>query len=137
MSQAKSKFQFNRFNVTESHYKFNEEGPYNLSVALNSSGIVFSELNQFQLNLDMLVEDEDKKFMCEVKTISMFDFPEEADIETMKSGLFTTNAPAIAFPYIRAYIANLTAQSGLLNIMLPTLNLSGLGKQLKEAIEVK
>ena len=32
------------------------------------------------------------------------------------------NAPAIAYPYLRAYVSNLTLQSGVTPVMLPTIN---------------
>ena len=39
------------------------------------------------------------------------------------------NAPAIAFPYLRAYISNLTLQSGLEPVMLPSINFVTLAKE--------
>ena len=32
------------------------------------------------------------------------------------------NAPAIAFPYLRAFVSNLTLQSGLEPVILPSIN---------------
>ena len=46
------------------------------------------------------------------------------------------NAPAIMFPYLRAYISSLTALSGINPITLPTLNLSGLKSELESNISV-
>lgn len=140
MSQKESKaaFQFIRFFINESHFKFTEEGKeYNLSVAIIPSGIAFSDLHQFHLLLDVIVKDKDNRFECFIKTTSVFNFPDDADLEQYKSSFFITNAPAITFPYIRAYIATLTAQSGVFNILLPTLNLSGLSQELKEKISVQ
>lgn len=133
-SQKKAAFQFIKFFITESYFNFVEEGNYNLSVSIIPSGSVFPELHQFHLFLNVTVKDKDDKFECNIKSTSIFNFPEDVDIEQYKSSFFTTNAPAITFPYIRAYIANLTAQSGIMNILLPTLNLSNLAKSLKENI---
>ena len=46
------------------------------------------------------------------------------------------NAPAILFPYIRAYISNITALGGIAPIILPTLNLESVGKTLKDELEI-
>jgi preprotein translocase subunit SecB len=136
-TQEKASFQFNRFYINESYFVFNKEGDYNLTISIKPSGIAFSELNQFHLFLEVEVKDKEEKFVCKVKTTSIFDFPSDADIEQYRSTFFVTNAPAITFPYIRAYIANLTTQSGVINVLLPTLNLSNLAEKLKESIEVK
>ena len=48
------------------------------------------------------------------------------------NNLFFVNAPALLFPYIRAYISTLTNLSGFDPINLPTLNMSGLGEDLKK-----
>ena len=45
---------------------------------------------------------------------------------------FYTNAPAILFPYIRAYISTLTNLSGYKPINLPTLNLTSLREDLEK-----
>lgn len=45
---------------------------------------------------------------------------------------FYTNAPALLFPYIRAYISTLTNLSGFEPINLPTLNMTQLGKELEQ-----
>ena len=56
--------------------------------------------------------------------------------ESQISNYFFVNAPAILFPYIRAYIATLTTLSGYLKpITLPTLNLISLAKKLEKNTE--
>ena len=63
----------------------------------------------------------------------MADFYFEKGIEEKQlNNYFYINAPAILFPYIRAYITTLTSLSGLKPIILPTLNLIGLGKDLAD-----
>ena len=81
------------------------------------------------------VKEASNKFVINIKTVSVFEFDAGANLEQYKSGFFTLNAPAIAFPYIRAYISNLTTQSGLFTVTLPTLNLSALGETLKQNIQ--
>ena len=61
---------------------------------------------------------------------------EDVTDEFKKSPFIEINAPAIAFPYIRAYISNLTTQSGLFTVTLPTFNLTNLGSNLKDNIQI-
>lgn len=76
-------------------------------------------------------------FHIDLITEAIFSYPKEADVEEYKNGYFIFNAPAIVFPYIRAYISSLTALSGMPTLTLPTLNLTQLGETLKTNIEVK
>ena len=69
-------------------------------------------------------------------TVSNFSFDSQIEI-TQLNKYFYMNAPAILFPYIRAYISTLSVLSGIEPITLPTLNLSGLGKELeKNTVEI-
>jgi preprotein translocase subunit SecB len=129
------KFKFLNFIVKESHIILNEQGEYTIAVNFIPKGYIFTALNQFHLELDVEVKDENNKFHINIKSVAIFEFEEGANIEEYKSGFFILNAPAIAFPYIRAYISNLTTQSGLFTVTLPTFNLTGLGKTLGENLQ--
>ena len=135
-SADKSSFQFNRFIVNESFFSYKKEGEFKLGINISPSGKILLKRNQFHLFLTTEVKDEEEKFIASVKTLSIFTFSPESDIDAYKSTFFTKNAPALVFPYIRAYLSTLTAQSGLINISLPTLNLTPLAKDLKNNIEV-
>lgn len=45
--------------------------------------------------------------------------------------MFYKNAPAIIFPYVRAYVTSLTVLSGIEAINIPTMNLSSIADDLK------
>ena len=130
------KFRFVNFLVRESHIVIKEQGENKIAVNFTAKGFVFKSLNQFHLELGVNINEETEKFHINLSTFSIFQFPEDADFEQYLSTYFSLNAPAISFPYIRAYISNLTAQSGLLSITLPTYNLTAMGEQLKGNIEV-
>lgn len=137
MSNAQEvSFKFLNFFVKESHILLNEPGEFKIAVDFNPKGYVFKSLNQFQLELNIEVREESNKFNIKVSSIAIFEFDPQADIEQYISSLFIVNAPAIAFPYLRAYISNLTTQSGLFTITLPTFNLTNLGDDLKKKIEI-
>lgn len=64
----------------------------------------------------------DKKFNLDIE--AMFNFlTDEYITEEFKQSHFTeVNAPAIAYPYLRAFVSNLTLQSGVDPAVLPTIN---------------
>jgi preprotein translocase subunit SecB len=67
-----------------------------------------------------------------VEIIGLFKFT--GDFDEVKNFLYL-NAPAILFPYLRAYISTLTTLSGLDTYTLPTMNLSSLKDELEKSIE--
>ena len=137
MSQAQpAAFRLNNFILRESHIVFQEGGEFELEVGFEPKGLVFPDLKQFHLELGVSVRDKESKLKIEVVAIGVFEFQESIPLEDLKRSYFTINAPAIMFPYIRAYLATLTAQSGVTTINLPTYNLSGLGEVLAEHITV-
>jgi preprotein translocase subunit SecB len=87
--------------------------------------------SHFQLHLGVNISDENKVFDIEIQSVANFDFSSEIESKKLNS-FFYVNAPAILFPYIRAYISTLTTLSGLKPLILPTLNLSNLGKELED-----
>lgn len=66
-----------------------------------------------------------------MKAVGLFKFKSTVKQEEL-SNYFYVNAPAIIFPYIRAYVASVSALSGLSPINLPVMNLTGLGEELKK-----
>lgn len=70
--------------------------------------------DEFQLELTMVF-----KFMADCEITDEF----------MNGPFPKINAPAIAFPYVRAYISNLTLQSGYTAVMLPSINFVELSKK--------
>lgn len=127
---------FVNFFVRESHIILNEQDEFNIKVNFSPKGYVLKSLNQFHLELAVEVLEDANKFNIQLKTISIFDYDPGANVEELSNSLFIRNAPAIVFPYIRAYITNLTAQSALFTVTLPTFNLTALGDTLKANMQV-
>lgn len=134
MSQSNSEIQFLNTLIKESHIVFNRLGDYKVELNFTPRGVVFKSLNQFVLYLQVTIRDVENGFHINISTESIFSYPENADLEQYKKSLFVSNAPAIVFPYIRAYISSLTALSGMPVLTLPTLILTNLGNQLKDNI---
>lgn len=73
---------------------------------------------------------KDKNFDLFVETVFHFELMDEKLTDEFKNSSFPIiNAPAIAFPYLRAFISNITLQAGTLPIILPSINFVELAKQ--------
>jgi preprotein translocase subunit SecB len=75
------------------------------------------------------IEVKDKLFDLKLEAVFLFSLEEEVTEEFKLSHFPKINAPAIAFPYLRAYISNLTLQSGFETVVLPSINFVNLAKE--------
>jgi preprotein translocase subunit SecB len=127
-----SKFQFKGFNIIRSLIEKKEARPaQKMSLSFNPRGLINRKNSTFQLNLGVKIGDEDKVINIEIEAVAVFYFDSQIDIQTLDK-LFYVNAPALLFPYIRAYITTLTTLSGFEPVTLPTLNMTELGSDLKK-----
>jgi len=65
------------------------------------------------------IEDE---FNLSIEYATKFLADDDIDEEFKESHFVKVNAPAIAYPFLRAYIGNFTLNSGFSPIILPTIN---------------
>lgn len=86
------------------------------------------DLNEVNINFHIKIENSKKTFSLNLKAIAQFSTKEEITEELKKSPFFEINAPAIAFPYVRTFISNLTLNMGYNPILLPTFNFVELSK---------
>jgi preprotein translocase subunit SecB len=79
------------------------------------------ELNEFLIifNVSLKIDDE---FVLIVEYAARFSVDGDIDETFKESNFVKINAPAIAYPFLRAYISNLTLSSGFSPIILPTIN---------------
>lgn len=131
----KSSFQFIEHIITKSIFinkKINKnKKDYNLN--LKPSGILNNESKQFQLALDLEIVDKEEESLLNVEIIGFFKY--QGEIEKVKDFLYL-NAPALLYPYLRAYVSTLTTLSGLGTYTLPTMNLIGLKNDIEKNIEI-
>lgn len=85
-------------------------------------GLAEDNSNAFAIIFDLILEDKKKKFHLSLKATAHFETNIPIDLEFRNSPFAKINAPAIAFPYLRTYISNLTLNSGYNPIMLPSFN---------------
>lgn len=84
--------------------------------------------HEFRIYFDLKITNAD----CDITANAEYKFGISNGVidEKFKNSSFPiVNAPAIAYPYLRAAIANITLQSGLRPIMLPSINFSKIAEE--------
>lgn len=135
MSDKQSAFRFQGFKILRSSIDFVGISGSDFNIEIDPKGVYTKSTKLYDLTLDIkAVNDLDVSFIT-VLAEAQFIFDEEFNDEIPQ--YFTVNAPAIMFPYIRAYIAALSALSGVGTLNLPILNLVHLAEKLKANFEIK
>lgn len=122
---------FKHFRVVESNLRAeleNESGAF--AIQIEPSGELNKQGKTFLLRLNCNIHVEGK-FHATVLVEGFFGFnvwDEQTD------SLLFTNAPALLFPHVRAYLAALTALSGYQTLLIPPMNLTGLQSKLRENV---
>jgi preprotein translocase subunit SecB len=129
-----SSFQFDSFIIQKSLFELNQNNEVGeLSVGFKSEGKLDFDKGKFNLELGIFISDSTETLKIEIDSIGYFNF-KNLDRDSLSNFLYV-NAPAILFPYLRAYISSLTTLSGIRPIILPTLNLTSLRDDLESNIE--
>ena len=87
-----------------------------------SCGNGLSESDERVFFVGFKVVLNDSKFNLRLEMHFSFETDEPLTDEFVNSPFLKVNAPAIAFPYLRSYISNLTMQSGFGTVILPSVN---------------
>ena len=125
MKKQEAQFRFLDFKVVKSIYqidtqKFKQGGKLDVNFKFPTE-LDFTQKNLISFPMEVLIENEDKSLRIHVGIIGIF----ESDVDLTKEKSFVEiSAPAIIFPYIRAYVSNLTSMSGIQPILLPTYNMT-------------
>lgn len=127
-----SKFQFKGFKINRSFIERKDKMPSKkISLGFAPEGFINKKDSTFQLHLGVKIEDENKAINIEINAVADYYFVSKEGLDNLNN-FFFVNAPALLFPYLRAYISTLTNLSGFEPINLPTLNMTGLGEDLKK-----
>ena len=97
-----------------------------------STGHFFPKELDKSFGVGFEVDIKDKFFDLIVEAIFMFKLDEDITEDFKLSDFPKINAPAIAFPFLRAYISNLTLQSGYDPVILPSINFVQFAKEKQE-----
>lgn len=125
----KSPFKLDQFIVKKFSIERNPVKQGEVEFDIKPSGLIDRSKRIFQLTLEIRVKDKNLSFDIIMTAFGMFKFKNDTDESTL-SNYFYTNAPAIIFPYIRAYVSSISALSGLHTVNLPVMNVSGLKNDL-------
>lgn len=125
MTEKEAQFRFLNYQILESDYRFDlgKKSNKKLNVTFNKVFGVDESDSKMRLELEVVINDDEKSIFVRVKACGYFEFDAQIS-DGMKKAFFATNAPAILFPYVRAYVSTLTSLSGIEPIILPTLNLA-------------
>lgn len=126
MPETIARFRFKKYHILKSSIEFYDISTIDkeLEIEIKKSDEVNDEANNFKLSFDINIKDKNKSFNIDISTEGFFEFDKDLN-ENDRDLFFNVNAPAILFPYIRAYISTLTSLSGICPIILPTINLTG------------
>ena len=129
----KARFRFVEYLFKETSIKLTgEDISDDVEFGIEPNGICEEDNKMFILTLNVLVKDKKSSLEVKMTVTGKFEY-ETNDIQELVPYL-GFNAPAIMFPYIRAYITNITALGGMSPIILPTLNMESVGKELLDKI---
>lgn len=92
-----------------------------------------SDKKSFAITFDLKVNTPE--FNLDLVYVSYFLADDEILEEDHDSKFYTVNAPAIAYPFLRAYVANLLMSSGFSTVMIPTINFVMLAEQKSQSLE--
>lgn len=85
--------------------------------------------DKMNLTLEVEVNDKEQNLMLNLRVVGFFRYDGE-QVKEINQFLYL-NGPAILFPYVRSYVSNITALSGLPPIIMPTLNMQPVGEYLR------
>lgn len=125
MAEQIAKFRFLRYNIIKSSIEIDDGKVVNedLTVEFSQEGAECIEKNLYKHTLGVEIADKNNVMRINIVVIGLFEFDRDID-EKLKATFFNSSAPAILFPYLRAYVTTLTGLSGVNPVILPTLNLS-------------
>lgn len=94
-----------------------------------STGHFFTEEDKKNFGIGFEVTINDKEFDLKLEALFTFKLDEDLTEDFKLSDFPKINAPAIAFPYLRAFVSNITLQSGFEPVMLPSINFVALAEK--------
>jgi preprotein translocase subunit SecB len=80
-----------------------------------------NESNKFSIVFDLYIKHPGD-FELKTKYVSVFSTSENIDEEFKNSAFTKINAPAIAFPFMRSFVATITLNAGFSPAILPSIN---------------
>lgn len=122
MASEQSRFKFKGYRITKSDIRIAPVGEIDQKLSVTFSGIKDNICDSaYTLDLGASITNADKSIVIEIEMRGFFEFDRELTLQE-KAMFFTGSAPAIMFPYLRAYLSAVTGIAGIEPIILPTIN---------------
>ncbi len=136
MTQApKAAFKFNSYKISEFSFSDPEDGDVEgLVLSFDPNGKYIEENStavitfNFSASYKQLGKDV---VLASVVMRGLFSFKENCLFEDIPP-YFYDNSIAIMFPYLRAFLSSMTQLANVKQVILPLMNLSEMGKELKD-----
>lgn len=126
-------FKISNYKFPKTLIDYSNSSDTDIDVSFTVAGKYKNSESRFFLEFTTHAKFEDKSdFFIKIDCEASFEFKNVNSISEIPD-FFYTNAIAILFPYVRAYISTVTVQSNIKPIILPTLNLMSLSKELRES----
>lgn len=119
-------YQFDKIKIDLEQVNGNE-----LNIDFKTTGIYHNKANSFELVFWVYVNQKEDSPFISIRCKGLFEFDAVSSFDDIPD-FFFRNSIAILFPYVRAYLSLVTTQANIPGIILPTLNLSHLEKELRE-----
>ena len=130
-----ARFQFLRYLIDKCSVNFTgKQLSKEMEFAINPEGEFNKEEKTFELILNVVVNDKEHNLDLNMRIHGFFSYDGD-NMDEVRS-FIGINSPAILFPYIRAYVSNITALGGMQPVIMPTLNLRGVGEQLVKDLSI-
>lgn len=127
-------FKLENFKIENCSLEFTYDGK--LDLELKPEGALFLKDSMFQVIINFTAYQKDSEIpVIKTKLIGFFKFASQISKDDIPE-YFYNNSLAILYPYLRAFVSNLSLQANSKLLVLPTMNLSKVGKEFKENIIV-
>ena len=123
------KIQLDNWKVINMNFTFLDENKRGENSFDLKSESLFPENKKKSFGVGFNLDVKDVDFDLSIEALFMFSLDEEITEEFKLSDFPKINAPAIAFPYLRALVSNITLQSGYDPVMLPSINFVKLAEE--------
>lgn len=124
MKAIKAQFKLNGYRVVNTAISIAPEitHPEALELHFDVNGVEPPEqIGKYTLTVTTTIKDRDGGININLTIVGDFEYDKTMPRDLVER-LFVVNGPVILFPYIRAYVASVTALSGIAPINIPTIN---------------
>jgi preprotein translocase subunit SecB len=109
------------FNIALDYIPY--KNPLLLDINVNSS-INPDNKKGFFVDINLRLTSEDNKNEISISSRGIFESDTEIDIQFLNTSMVQVNAPAILFPFVRAFINTITTNAGYNPLIIPAINFS-------------